>query len=90
MSNVIQFPNRDKQAEEAEQEFYMFEERIGAIADLLDLHVQGMFHVMDVEPEELMLGLMQLSALWAVRGGIEADEFMAFIQSIHLEVTDDD
>jgi len=89
MTNVIKFPDRAS-GEDAEEKLYLFQERVEALSDLIDLNVQGLFQVMDVEPEEVMLALIKLGAVWSVRADIEPEEFMAFIGNIHLEVTDDD
>lgn len=99
MTNVIDFPKRELDIEvslsefdleQAEQNFRKFEERIAALAEILDLNVQGMYHTLDADTEEMMMALLHLSALWSVRAGIMPDDYMSLVQSIHLEITDDE
>lgn len=91
MSNVIKFPNKDPHfqvyLESIEQDYMKFEERIAALAEVLDLNIQGMYHTIDVDAEEIMMALIQLAATWSVRAEMDADEFMTMMQGIHLEVT---
>jgi hypothetical protein len=99
MTNVIDFPKRELDIEvslsefdleQAEENFRNFEERIAALAEILDLNVQGMYHTLDADTEEMMMALLHLSALWSVRAGIMPDDYMSLVQSIHLEITDDE
>lgn len=99
MTNVIDFPKReydikvelsDFDLEEAERNFYNFEERISSLAEILDLNIQGMYHTLDVDTEEVMMALLHLSAIWSIRSEIAPDDYMSLVQSIHLEVTEDE
>lgn len=103
MTNIIDFPKREreftvkldsmefseKDLEEAERSFVRFEERIAAIAEILDLNVQGMYHTLDIDTDEVMMALLHMSAIWSVRAGLEPDDYLSLVASIHLEVTDD-
>lgn len=92
MTNVIKFPNRhrltDEELEQAETEFRSFEERISSLSEILDLNVQGMYQVIDIDAEEIMMALLQMAALWSVRADIEPEEFLDLVRSIHLEISD--
>jgi hypothetical protein len=94
MSNVIDFPKREYDIEvdleEVERNFHRFEERISSLAEILDLNVQGMYHTLDVETDEIMMALLHLSAIWSVRAEIEPADYMALVQGIHLEITDNE
>lgn len=99
MTNVIDFPKREYDIEvdfsnfdleQAERNFHKFEERIAALAEILDLNVQGMYHTLDADTEEMMMALLHLSAIWSIRAGIMPDDYMSLVQSIHLEITEDE
>jgi len=38
----------------------------------------------------VMMALLHLSAIWSVRAEIEPADYMALVQGIHLEITDND
>ena len=90
---MIKFPEKHRhihvELEAAESEFRTFEERIAALAEIIDLNVQGLYHTIDVDEEEVMMSLLQLAALWSVRADMPPEEFLDLVRGIHLEVNTD-
>lgn len=93
MSNVIDFPKKGVDFEvfldNAEEKVFEFQERIHALADILDLNIQGMYHVIEAETDEIMMALLHLSAVWAVRSNLDAQEYIDLVRSINLEILED-
>ena len=90
MTNVVDFPKRELDIrvtlEDDEERLDSLEDRINALAEIMDLNIQGLFHVIDADAEEVMMTLLQLSAIWAVRAGLPPEEYEALVKSTRLEV----
>jgi hypothetical protein len=52
----------------------------------MDLNIQGLYHVVDADAEEIMMTLLQLSAIWAVRAGLPPEEYEELVRSTRLQV----
>lgn len=91
MTNIIKFPSKDMKVvytpHDEVDDYVDAEERVTSLADILDLNIQGMYHTIDVEAEEVMMALLELSAIWSVRADIAPEDFMTLCQGIRLEVT---
>ena len=91
MTNIIKFPSKDMKVvytpHDEVDEYIDVEERIASLSEILDLNIQGTYHTIDVDAEEIMMALLQLSAIWSVRAEISPEEFMTLCQGIRLEVT---
>ena len=90
MAKVIDFPKRELDIkvtlEDDEERLDSLEDRVNALAEIMDLNIQGLFHVIDADAEEVMMTLLQLSAIWAVRAGLPPEEYEALVKSTKLEV----
>jgi len=90
MTNVVDFPKRELDIrvtlENDEERLDSLEDRVNALAEIMDLNIQGLFHVVDADAEEVMMTLLQLSAIWAVRAGLPPEEYEALVKSTRLEV----
>ena len=90
MAKVIDFPKRELDIkvtlEDDEERLDSLEDRVNALAEIMDLNIQGLFHVVDADAEEVMMTLLQLSAIWAVRAGLPPEEYEALVKSTRLEV----
>lgn len=93
MTNVVEFPKRELDIrvtlENDEERLDSLEDRVNALAEIMDLNIQGLFHVVDADAEEVMMTLLQLSAIWAVRAGLPPEEYEALVRSTRLEVIHD-
>jgi len=93
MTNVVDFPKRELDIrvtlENDEERLDSLEDRVNALAEIMDLNIQGLFHVVDADAEEVMMTLLQLSAIWAVRAGLPPEEYEALVRSTRLEVIHD-
>ena len=93
MTNVVDFPKREidirVDLETDEERLDSLEDRVNALAEIMDLNIQGLFHVVDADAEEVMMTLLQLSAIWAVRAGLPPEEYEALVRSTRLEVIHD-
>lgn len=91
MTNIIKFPEKGMSVEYTphdEVDDYMnLEQRVNSLAEILDLNIQGMYHTIDVEADEVMMALLELSAIWSVRAEIDPEDFISLCQGIRLEVT---
>lgn len=94
MAKVIEFPKKELDIrvslENDEERLDSLEDRVGALAEIMDLNIQGLYHVVDAEAEEVMMTLLHLSAVWAVRSGMPPEEYEQLVKSTHLEVIYDD
>lgn len=90
MTNVVDFPKRELDIrvtlEDNEERLDSLEDRVNALAEIMDLNIQGLFHVIDADAEEIMMTLLQLSAIWAVRAGLPPEEYEELVKSTRLEV----
>ena len=90
MTNVVEFPKRELDIrvtlENDEERLDSLEDRVNALAEIMDLNIQGLFHVVDADAEEVMMTLLQLSAIWAVRAGLPPEEYEELVKSTRLEV----
>ena len=90
MTNVVDFPERELDIrvtlEDDEERLDSLEDRVNALAEIMDLNIQGLFHVVDADAEEVMMTLLQLSAIWAVRAGLPPEEYEELVKSTRLEV----
>jgi hypothetical protein len=90
MTNVVEFPKRELDIrvtlEDDEERLDSLEDRVNALAEIMDLNIQGLFHVVDADAEEVMMTLLQLSAIWAVRAGLPPEEYEELVKSTRLEV----
>ena len=89
MDNVVEFPGKGLDIEvnlDAAGAVLKDVERLQALVDILDLNVEGTFHVMDIAPDEIMMALLHLSAIWAFRAGIDAEEYYEIRDSMMVEV----
>ncbi len=90
MAKVIDFPKRELDIkvtlEDDEERLDSLEDRVNALAEIMDLNIQGLFHVVDADAEEVMMTLLQLSAIWAVRAGLPPEEYEELVKSTRLEV----
>jgi hypothetical protein len=93
MTNVVDFPKRELDIrvtlENDEERLDSLEDRVNALAEIMDLNIQGLYHVVDADAEEVMMTLLQLSAIWAVRAGLPPEEYEALVRSTRLEVIHD-
>ena len=94
MTNVVDFPKRELDIrvtlEDDEERLDSLEDRVNALAEIMDLNIQGLFHVVDADAEEVMMTLLQLSAVWAVRAGLPPEEYEELVKSTRLEVIYDE
>ena len=90
MSNIVDFPKKGLDIrvslEDDEERLDSLEDRVNALAEILDLNIQGAYHVIDADAEEIMMTLLQLSAIWAVRAGLPPEEYEELVKSTRLEV----
>jgi len=93
MAKVIDFPKRELDIkvtlEDDEERLDSLEDRVNALAEIMDLNIQGLFHVVDADAEEVMMTLLQLSAIWAVRAGLPPEEYEELVRSTRLEIVHD-
>ena len=90
MTNVVEFPKKELDIrvtlENDEERLDSLEDRVNALAEIMDLNIQGLYHVVDADAEEVMMTLLQLSAIWAVRAGLPPEEYEALVKSTRLQV----
>lgn len=90
MTNVVEFPKKELDIrvtlEDGEERLDSLEDRVNALAEIMDLNIQGLYHVVDADAEEIMMTLLQLSAIWAVRSGLPPEEYEELVRSTRLEV----
>ena len=90
MTNVVEFPKKELDIrvtlEDGEERLDSLEDRVNALAEIMDLNIQGLYHVIDADAEEVMMTLLQLSAIWAVRAGLPPEEYEELVRSTRLEV----
>lgn len=90
MTNVVEFPKKELDIrvtlENDEERLDSLEDRVNALAEIMDLNIQGLYHVVDADAEEVMMTLLQLSAIWAVRAGLPPEEYEELVRSTRLEV----
>ena len=90
MAKVIDFPKKGLDIrftlEDDEERLDSFEDRVNALAEIMDLNIRGLYHVVDADAEEVMMTLLQLSAIWAVRAGLPPEEYEELVRSTRLEV----
>jgi len=94
MTNVVEFPKRELDIrvtlQDDEERLDSLEDRVNALAEIMDLNIQGLYHVVDADAEEVMMTLLQLSAIWAVRAGLPPEEYEALVRSTKLQVIYDE
>jgi len=73
-----------------EERLDSLEDRVNALAEIMDLNIQGLYHVVDADADEVMMTLLQLSAIWSVRAGLPPEEYEALVKSTRLEVIYDE
>ena len=90
MTNVVEFPKRELDIrvtlQDDEERLDSIEDRVNALAEIMDLNIQGLYHVVDADAEEVMMTLLQLSAIWAVRAGLPPEEYEELVRSTKLQV----
>lgn len=90
MTNVVEFPKRELDIkvtlQDDEERLDSLEDRVNALAEIMDLNIQGLYHVVDADAEEVMMTLLQLSAIWAVRAGLPPEEYEELVRSTKLQV----
>ena len=90
MTNVVEFPKKELDIrvtlQDDEERLDSLEDRVNALAEIMDLNIQGLYHVVDADAEEVMMTLLQLSAIWAVRAGLPPEEYEALVKSTRLQV----
>lgn len=90
MTNVVEFPKRELDIrvtlQDDEERLDSLEDRVNALAEIMDLNIQGLYHVVDADAEEVMMTLLQLSAIWAVRAGLPPEEYEQLVRSTKLQV----
>lgn len=93
MTNVVEFPKKELDItvslENEEERLEDVAERIHALAEILDLNIQGAYHVIDADADEIMMTLLHLAAVWSVRAGIPPEEYEELVRSTRLEIVDD-
>ena len=94
MTNVVEFPKRELDIrvtlQDDEERLDSLEDRVNALAEIMDLNIQGLYHVVDADADEVMMTLLQLSAIWAVRAGLPPEEYEALVRSTKLQVIYDE
>ena len=94
MTNVVEFPKRELDIrvtlQDDEERLDILEDRVNALAEIMDLNIQGLYHVVDADADEVMMTLLQLSAIWAVRAGLPPEEYEALVRSTKLQVIYDE
>jgi hypothetical protein len=94
MTNVVEFPKRELDIrvtlQDDEERLDSLEDRVNALAEIMDLNIQGLYHVVDADADEVMMTLLQLSAIWAVRAGLPPEEYEALVRSTRLQVIYDE
>jgi len=53
------------------------------------LNIQGAYHVIDADADEIMMTLLHLAAVWSVRAGIPPEEYEELVRSTRLEIVHD-
>ena len=91
VTNVIDFPGKELQIEvhyDNVEQVIRQTDRLESLVEIMDLNVQGLFHVVDSSPEEIMTALLHMSAMWAHRAGYTPEEYYEFRDSMLWETTD--
>ena len=89
MDNVVEFPKKELNVEvsfDTVDAIVKYEERIESLVEVMDLAVQGTFHVMDVTADEIMVSLLHMSAIWAYRADLTPEEFYEIRDNMLIEV----
>lgn len=89
MDNVVEFPKKELNVEvsfDTVDTIVKYEERIESLVEVMDLAVQGTFHVMDVTADEIMVSLLHMSAIWAYRADLTPEEFYEIRDNMLIEV----
>jgi len=91
MSNVVDFPKKGLNITvefDDVDAIVKYEDRVQSLVEVMDLAVQGTFHVMDVDADEIMMALLHMSAIWSHRAGLTPDEYYELRDSMLIEVKD--
>ena len=91
MSNVVDFPKKEldiKVSLDTVDAIVKYEERVQSLIEVMDLNVQGTFHVMDVAADGVMMALLHMSAIWSHRAGLTPEEFYELREGVLIEVDD--
>lgn len=67
--NVVNFPNEFNLSVDLEDDSV-----IDGVSEIIDIFTQGLNAAHDVEPEVLMVAMMQNAAIWGIRAGMDADD----------------
>ena len=89
MDNVVEFPKKGLEVEvvfDTPDAIVKYEERIESLVEVMDLAVQGTYHVMDVSADEIMMSLLHMSAIWAYRADLTPEEFYEIRDNMLIEV----
>lgn len=67
--NVVNFPNEFNLSVDLEDDSV-----IDGVSEIIDIFTQGLNVAHDVDPEVLMVAMMQNAAIWGIRAGMDADD----------------
>lgn len=91
MDNVIDFPKKGLDVQvhfDDVDSTVLYADHLESLVEIMDLNVQGLFHVVDSAPEEIMMALLHMSAIWAHRAGISPEEFYEIRDNMLWEIND--
>ena len=69
--NVVNFPNEFNLSVDLEDDSV-----IDGVFEIIDIFTQGLNTAHDVDPEVLMVAMMQNAAIWGIRAGMDAEDVM--------------
>lgn len=78
--NVIEFPKKELEIE------VDFNKELEEISQLIDMNSIGIYHALDVEPEQMMHSMFVCAALWAARAGHDDKEFQDILGTIQISL----
>ena len=78
--NVIEFPKKELEIE------VDFNKELEEISQLIDMNSIGIYHALDVEPEQMMHSMFICAALWAARAGYDDNDFQELMKTMVISL----
>ena len=82
--NVVNFPSEFNLSVDLEDDSV-----IDGVSEIIDIFTQGLNAAHDVEPEVLMVAMMQNAAIWGIRAGMDAEDVMDTFKRMRVRLAEE-
>jgi len=82
--NVVNFPNEFNLSVDLEDD-----SAIEGVSEIIDIFAQGLHSAHDVDPEILMVAMMENAAIWGIRAGMDADDVMDTFKRMRVRLEEE-